>query len=393
MTAATTGRTGGIPRGPRALLLAAGGLALLLGLTGALVLLGLPMPRPSVVLAAGHGPLMALGFLGTMIALERAVALGRTWGYAAPLASALGALALAVLGPGPVPFALFSLAGGVFVAIYVAFARIEPSLHLMVQAVGATGWLGAALLLGAGRPVGTVVPFLAAFLVLTIVGERLELSRVVRTPRAARRAFVAIVVAFGVGVVASPWLPDAGVRVAGVGLVGLGLWLARYDLARRTIRTSGVTRFIAAALLPGYAWLALAGATWAAGGLVAVGGGGSAAGYDVAIHALFLGFVMSMVFGHAPVILPGVLALPLPYHRRFYAHLGLLHAGLLLRVAGDVLGATLAWQAGGVLNVTALLVFLVSSVAAVLGTRDRAAGPISVPAPGARMRRARPHAR
>lgn len=364
MNVLATRPAGAVGRGPRAVLLAGGGLALLLGLTGGLVLLGLPMPQPSVRLGADHGLLMALGFLGTLVALERAVALGRMWGYAAPLASALGAVALVFAGPGAVPFVLFTLAGGAFVAIYVAFARIERSLHLGVQAAGAVGWLGAALLLAAGRSVGSVVPWLAAFLVLTIVGERLELSRVARPPRAARAVYVAICAVFVAGVAASAWQPDVGIRVAGIALVGLGLWLGRFDIARRTIRASGLTRFIAAALLPGYAWLAVAGATWAAGALAPAGGGG--AGYDVSIHALFLGFVMSMVFGHAPVILPGVLALPLPYHARFYAHLALLHTGLLLRVGGDVLGATPAWQAGGVLNATALLLFLGSSALAIL---------------------------
>jgi len=48
--------------------------ALLAGLTGALVLLGVPMPAGALPLAATHGVLMTLGFLGTLIALERAVA-------------------------------------------------------------------------------------------------------------------------------------------------------------------------------------------------------------------------------------------------------------------------------------------------------------------------------
>jgi len=75
-----------------------------------------------------------------------------------------------------------------------------------------------------------------------------------------------------------------------------------------------------------------------------------------------------MVFGHAPVILPAVLRVPLPYRPRFYAHLLLLHAGLLLRVVGgDLLGSTAAWQAGGVLNVTALLLFVVSSAVVAIG--------------------------
>ena len=68
--------------------------ALLAGLTGALVLLGLPMPAGTLPLAATHGVLMTLGFLGTLIALERAVALGRSWGYAAPVGAGLGAMAL-----------------------------------------------------------------------------------------------------------------------------------------------------------------------------------------------------------------------------------------------------------------------------------------------------------
>jgi hypothetical protein len=126
-----------------------------------------------------------------------------------------------------------------------------------------------------------------------------------------------------------------------------------------------VTRFIAASLLPGYAWLAVAGAMWLAVGVPLAG-----PAYDASLHALFLGFVMSMVFGHAPVILPAVLRLPLPYRPRFYAHLALLHAGLLVRiVGGDLLGSVAAWQLGGVLNVTALLVFLASSVVAVIGGR------------------------
>ncbi len=82
---------------------------------------------------------------------------------------------------------------------------------------------------------------------------------------------------------------------------------------------------------------------------------------------------MSMVFGHAPVILPGVLRLPLPYHPLFYAHLAMLHAGLLVRVVGgDLLAMPGAWRLGGTLNVVAVLLFLVVSITAVaVGTWQR----------------------
>jgi len=44
---------------------------------------------------------MVSGFLGTLISLERAVALKARWPYAAPLLSGLGDAALIVGGPGP----------------------------------------------------------------------------------------------------------------------------------------------------------------------------------------------------------------------------------------------------------------------------------------------------
>jgi hypothetical protein len=286
------------------------------------------------------------------------------------LASAVGALAL-LIGAVSLGIWCFVVAGGTFVAIYVAFDRIERSLHGSVQAVGAVAWLGAAILLAAGHAVGAIVPWLAGFLVLTILGERLELSRVTRPPEIARRLFVLACLVFGGGVVLTVVEPSAGSRLAGAGMVALGVWLGRFDIARRTIRSTGLTRFIAASLLPGYAWLAVGGAIWLAFGEPVAG-----SGYDASLHAVFLGFVMSMVFGHAPVILPAVLRLPLPYRPRFYAHLALLHAGLVVRiVGGDLLGVAGAWQLGGVLNVTALLLFLASSVIAVIeGRRERRMG-------------------
>ncbi|MGH2467892.1 MAG: hypothetical protein ACRDGL_09215 [Candidatus Limnocylindrales bacterium] len=367
---ATAARTRGGP--PRRLpLLGLGVIALLAGLTGALVLLGLPMPAASTRLAASHGLLMTLGFLGTVIALERAVALGRAWGYISPLAAGLGGLSLVAGLPAEAASVLLAVGGGAFVCLYVAFERIERSLHTSVQALGALAWLGAALLLVAGQEVGQVIPWLAAFLVLTIVGERLELSRLGRLSDAARATFVLAGGVFFVGVLISTAAADLGIRLAGAGLVGLAAWLARNDIARRTVRMGGVTRFIALCLLIGYAWLAVAGLTWLAAGAVSSG-----RAFDAMLHALFLGFVISMVFGHAPVILPSVLRLPLPYHRAFYGHLALLHLGLLLRIGGgDGLGWTWAWQLGGVLNVLALLVFLgASGVSMALAAQRRTQG-------------------
>jgi hypothetical protein len=221
----------------------------------------------------------------------------------------------------------------------------------------------AAAILQAGRPVVDAVPALGALLILTVAGERLELARLGMLTPARARTFIAAAGLFGVGVVLAAWLPDLGIRVGGLGLLALAAWLARYDIARRTVRLPGVTRFIALCLLAGYAWLAVGGATW-----VAFGASAPALAHDAMLHALFLGFVISMVYGHAPVILPSVLRIPLPYRPWFYGHLVLLHAGLVVRVlVGDILGLQGAWQVGGVLTVTSMLVFVVASASAAIG--------------------------
>ena len=61
--------------------------------------------------------------------------------------------------------------------------------------------------------------------------------------------------------------------------------------------------------------------------------------YDAALHALLLGFVFSMVFGHAPIVFPAVLRVALPYHPVFYAPMVLLHASLAVRLLGDASGS------------------------------------------------------
>jgi len=67
-------------------------LALLAATWAGLLRIGWLLPTTGG-LAAAHGPLMVSGFLGTLIGLERAVALaalGRRWVYIAPILSALG---------------------------------------------------------------------------------------------------------------------------------------------------------------------------------------------------------------------------------------------------------------------------------------------------------------
>ena len=330
--------------------------------------MGWQFPPLAPTLAGVHGPLMVAGFLGTLISMERAVAIGQRWAYAAPLFSALGAVIL-ITGVAPVFGAgLVSLGSVGMVAIFAAIVRRQTVLFTITMAVGAMCWLIGNAVWLFGFPIFRVVLWWTAFLVLTIVGERLELSRLLRLSRRTEILFSLAVGVFAVGLVADSieglLMPsagsDIGARLAGVGMIALALWLLRYDLARRTVRQTGLTRFIALSLLTGYAWLLIGGVL-----RVAIGGVTSGAQYDAILHTVFLGFIFSMIFGHAPIILPAVLGRAMQYNPLFFAHLTLLHLSLVLRVAGDLGGALALRQWGGMLNVIAILLFLFSTARAV----------------------------
>lgn len=343
----------------RALLLVLGGASLVAGLDAALVLLGLRAPvgaNEAPALPAAHGTLMVLGFVGTLIALERAVALRQAWGYIAP--ALLGGGALVQLGPWGAsawPARLALLAGAVvFALVYVPLWRRQRDPAVLVQALGAVAAAGAAGLLAAGVAVPAVVPWLAAFLLATIAGERLELARLRIRGRWAEPLLVAANAALVALCPVTLLWPAVGYPLFGLAVLVLAVWLVRYDVARATIRATGLPRYVAACLLAGYAWLAVA-----AGVCLLVPGAPSGAAYDAFLHAVFLGFVMSMVMAHAPVILPAVLRRPLPYRPAMWVPAALLHATLLLRLAlGDARGDTAAWQWGGAGNVLAVLAFV-----------------------------------
>jgi hypothetical protein len=239
------------------------------------------------------------------------------------------------------------------VGLYVPLWRRQRDDAVLIQLFGAVLAVGALTLWTGGVPVSHLLPWLAGFIVLTIGGERLELARIAMGPTAGRNLLL-LTAGVVVGIVASLLWPRVGYPMLGAAILVLVGWLATHDIARVTIRTTGLTRFMAGNMLAGYLWLGVAGGAWAFGGPAYAG-----AGYDVVIHAVFLGFTLSMIMAHAPVILPAVLRRPLPYHSALLAPAVLLHLSLVLRLwFGDGLGISLAWQLGGVLNVVALLGFV-----------------------------------
>lgn len=212
-----------------------------------------------------------------------------------------------------------------------------------------------------GVPLVRVTPWWAAFLVLMIAGERLELTRLARATRHRSTEFVAAAAVLLGGVAIAVVRFDAGTRIAGAGMLLLACWLLRHDVARRAAREHGLARFMATCLLAGHAWLAVSGLLW-----LVLGGEEAGIRRDAELHALFLGFVFGMIFAHAPVIFPAVLGRRVAYSPSFYAHVALLQATLVARVAGDLAGASAVRQWAGLGNVLAIVLFAALTARAVL---------------------------
>ncbi len=367
-----------LPRPLRFLLMAGAIAALLAALWAGLIRLGWGWPPLARMLPASHGPLMVCGFMGTVIGLERAVGLGRRWAMAAPALSASGVFLILLPLPTWVGALTITLGSLVLVVALAQLLRINWALFIVTIVLGGVLWLIGNLVWLAGRPVAEATLWWMGFLVITIAGERLELSRMLRLTQRTSTLFVAALVTMmagmALGLVNYVW----GVRLLGAGLAAMAAWLLRYDIAGRRLRATGQARFTAISLMAGYVWLAFA-------GLLALTRGGAMAGpvYDALLHSVFVGFSFSMIFGHAPIIFPAVLQIPMRYMPRFYAHLIMLHAGLLLRVAGDLIPWWPARLWGGLISALAILLFLALTLSSVKRSqRAQLAGAAAAPSAG-----------
>ena len=268
---------------------------LLSALWAGLIRLGWSWPVIMDTLPGSHGPLMISGFLDTLIGIERAVALGRRWMYFGPGLSAVGGLLLAFDAPVASGALLIFLGSLMLAVVFVVILRIEMVNYTVVMALGTLSWL-------LGQPIYVVVYWWAAFLILTIAGERLELGRLLRLSRVSLLIFGLSIVLTLAGQLTVLFNLSLGAMIFNLGLLSLALWLLRYDVARVTVRREGLPRFIAWCLLIGYAWLL-------SGALLGLFNGTQSAGflYDAYLHAILIGFIFSMIFGHAPIIFPAVL--------------------------------------------------------------------------------------
>lgn len=418
----TRSRPGASRLVPGLIILGAGGACLLAGLDAVLLRPGARAPVDDAELVAFHGPLVLVGLLGTVVALERAMAARADWALLAPAGSATGWLALVAGVPGPAGRVLALLGALVLCAVHVRLHRRSASASVAVDlgAMGAVALTAGDLLWLRGLAIEICVPLWLLLPLLTIVGERLELARAalpgtiveetVRTVSAAALLGACVLSAAG-----------AARLVMGPAMLALAAVMARYDIARRTIRVAGAVRLTAACALTGYLWLAAAGLLWTLGppgagsvesaAVPAAGYGGQGhdpahpadhpADGDVVVQVVAVACASSMVLAHAPRIVSAVTHRRLRYHRAMWLPFVLLHAGSTALIVFRARAAVAAWRqdapgaagvigAVGIVGAVAALVLLLPAATrpAVAGSSDadrpEASGPRSIAAGPAR---------
>ena len=331
---------------------------MVIGIVTGLGRLGLPVPAVADARVILHGPILIAGVFGTLIGLERSVAtktlLGRNLTFAdlAPVFNGAGLIVLLVNGATAPAIALMSAGAAALVAVNLYFLRRSPTLDVLTMVLGAVFLLLADVAWLAERPVPFLTPWWAAFLVLTVVGERLELAKLRAHSQLAQVTFGISVAAY-IGALLWMLADEAqGMRLSGIGLLAMTVWLLRYDIALMTIRRPGLPRFVAACLLSGYLWLAIAGAVVLLNSPAFAG-----FSYDAYLHAILLGFVFSMVFGHAPIIFPAVIERPIAFSPFAYVPLVVLHFSVALRILADLAEVQMVRQAAGVWTGVAIALY------------------------------------
>lgn len=274
-----------------------------------------------------HGAIMVGGFLGTLISLEKILPLKKRALFAIPAISGASTLFFYA----QLPIAAWScliLASLGLSAVFLHYFLREKNLIYLLMLGGGISWLIGNIVLISDRFYPLAFPWWLAFALFVITSERVELTKFLPVTNRAKSILVGLLACYLLGVMMS--FHGNGSFISGVALTGVSVWLMKYDLIGISMHQTGLTRFVAIALLSGYISMLFT-------GILIVSLDNQPLAYDAVVHLFFVGFVLSMILAHGPIILPGVLGISAkPYHKLLYLWLGLLHASWLMRVPADL---------------------------------------------------------
>lgn len=275
-----------------------------------------------------HGEIMLGGFLASLIMFERMIALpinGLIW---VPYVYATSALMLHSGNPFARYIHFAALAGWLLHRwfAYRKFHRWEKPLIESVAFVTLTS----ALMYPGGFVARPEVALQGlAFPIAVIAVERLEMSFLIK--KTGSRLVLIGLIGWCLLWNALSWRGIPNLSVMGFITLLLVASIAFYDATLRVAQKQidGIHKFLRSALMLSYVWLFLAGLTMTASSQIS-----SAIFKDVLFHLIGLGFIFTMILGHAPLILSATLG-ELSSKRIPLIPFILFQLGTLLRILGD----------------------------------------------------------
>lgn len=281
---------------------------------------------------AEHGAFMTGSFLGTLIALERALALSQGGWVFLPAWACAASMLLFLARATPWAYGLLTVGGLGMALLFATLPKAHRSFSSSLMGIAAVLFALAWGLRTLQGGFAQVLPLLIGFFILTIVAERLELTRLIGQQKKALRWLVALSLLLGAGIVTAA-LTQAG-QLLGLSLGAMGIWLLRYDLAPRGLfrPPSSLHRYTAVTLTLGYLWLMVTMFFSLLGSFISFF-------YDAFVHSFFVGFVFCMIFAHGILIFPVVLGRQgYAWGRELWLPLVLTLGGLIGRLWGDIIG-------------------------------------------------------
>jgi hypothetical protein len=233
-----------------------------------------------------HQYFMIGGFFGTLITAERIVSLRNEKLNFIILVNALGAPFIIL---NPKISSIFFYSGGLILfAVYLYFLFRFKKEEFLILGLSAIFYILGFELYEKNRLLA--IDFWSLFFIFTILGERYELIKnFKKISKISKYLIFATILLL-------PFIQKF-YPLKGIILVGLSGVFIITDIALINLRKTEPFRFTAYCILTGYIWLTIYGLSFTIPNI----------NYDLRIHSLLLGFVFSMVFAHARMILPSIL--------------------------------------------------------------------------------------
>jgi hypothetical protein len=316
-----------------------------------------------------HGEIMLGGFLASLIIFERMIALPINSLIWVPYVYASSALMLHTANPS-VRFIHLAALAGWLLHRWIAYQKFHRWEKPLVESV-AFMTLTSALIYPGGLTARPEVALLGlAFPIAVIAVERLEMSLLLK------RKGVLFVLFGLIGWCllwnVSIWLGIPNLQTMGGLTILMVGSIAFYDAALRVKqkKIEGLHKFLRLALMISYVWLFLAACAMTVSLQIS-----SAIFKDVLFHLIGLGFIFTMILGHAPLILSSAFG-KLPPKEAPIIPFCLFQAATLFRIIGDfgLMKSVPLWQwsgwISGLIHLISLFVY-VTTLIFLIRTRNK----------------------